>query len=88
MGEHHYGQERRESQEDKAARLVAAGLEEAGWREADLACRCKGNPIKIGLARQLRRETTLPLKWICGRLEMGSWKSVNRRLHESQQAKY
>ena len=32
------------------------------------------------LARRLRRETTMPLKWICQRLEMGSWKSVNRRL--------
>ena len=86
-GEHHYGRERRESEEDKAARMVAAGLKEAGWTESDLACKRKGDPVKIGLARQLRRETTLPLKWICGRLEMGSWKSVNRRLYESGKTK-
>jgi hypothetical protein len=87
MGEHHYGQERRESEEDKAARMVAAGLKKAGWTEPDLASKRKGDPVKIGLARQLRRETTLPLKWICGRLEMGSWKSVNRRLYESGKTK-
>jgi REP element-mobilizing transposase RayT len=87
LGEHHYGRERRESEEDKAERMVAAGLKEAGWRESDLACRRKGDPVKIGLAGRLRRETTLPLKWICGRLEMGSWKSVNRRLYESRHAK-
>jgi hypothetical protein len=87
MGEHHYGRERRESEEDKAARMVAAGLKEAGWTESDLPCKRKGDPVKIGLARQLRRETTLPLKWICGRLEMGSWKSVNRRLYESEKTK-
>jgi REP element-mobilizing transposase RayT len=82
MGEHHYGEERRESAEDKAARLVAAALKEAGWKESDLALRRKGDPVKIALARQLRRETTMPLKWICDRLEMGSWKSINRRLRE------
>jgi hypothetical protein len=87
MGEHHYGQEQRESAEDKAARMVAAGLKEAGWQEADLALRRKGDPVKLALARRLRRETTLPLKWICHRLEMGSWKSIQRRLYEQEQTK-
>ena len=87
MGEHHYGQERRESAEDKAARMVAAGLKEAGWQEADLALRRKGDPVKLALARRLRRETTMPLKWICDRLEMGSWKSIQRRLYEQEQTK-
>jgi len=87
MGPHHYGQECRESAEDKALRLVAAGLKAAGWKESDLALRRKGDPVKIALARRLRRETTMPLKWICDRLAMGSWKSVNRRLYEQRQAK-
>jgi REP element-mobilizing transposase RayT len=86
MGAHHYGEERRESAEDKAARLVAAGLKAAGWKESDLAMRRKGDPVKLDLARRLRRETTLPLKWICDRLEMGSWKSINQRLYEQRQA--
>jgi hypothetical protein len=32
--------------------MVAAGLKEAGWTESDLACKRKGDPVKIGLARQ------------------------------------
>jgi putative transposase len=87
MGEHHYGEERRESEENKAVRMVAAGLKEAGWKESDLASRRKGDPVKIALARRLRQETTMPLKWICERLEMGSWKAVNRRLYEARQIK-
>jgi len=32
--------------------------------------------------RRWRRESTMPLKWICERLAMGSWKSVNQGLYE------
>jgi REP element-mobilizing transposase RayT len=88
MGEHHFGEERRESAEDKAARMVAAGLKEAGWQESDLALLPKGHPVKIALARRLRQETTLPLKWISTRLQMGSWRSVNQRLYEQRQTKW
>jgi REP element-mobilizing transposase RayT len=87
MGEHHYGPERRESEEDKAGRMVRAGLKEAGWKPSDLGSRRKGDPVKMALARRLRQETTMPLKWICGRLEMGSWKAVNQRLYEARQTK-
>jgi len=82
MGQHHYGEERQESAEDKAGRVVASGLKEAGWKESDLALRRKGDPVKMALARRLRVETTMPLKWICQRLAMGSWKAINRRLYE------
>ena len=84
---HGYGEERRESAQDKAARLVALGLKEAGWKPSDLALRRNGGPVKIALARRLRRETTMPVKWICERLAMGSWKSVNRRLYEHRNTK-
>jgi hypothetical protein len=65
------------------------GLKAARWKESDLALRRKGDPIKTAPARRLRRETTMPLKWIwiCDRLAIGSWKSVNRRLYEQRQAK-
>jgi hypothetical protein len=53
IGEHHYGAERRESAEDKAERLVVAGLAEAGWKERELEKRRKGDPVKIALARRL-----------------------------------
>ena len=87
LGQHHYGEQRRESAEDKAVRMLTAGLKAAGWRASDLATRRKGDPVKMALAVQLRRETTMPLKWICQRLAMGSWKSVNARLYERRQAK-
>ena len=85
IGGNHYGEERREMAEDKAGRLVAAGLKAAGWQESDLESRRKSDPVKLALALRLRRETTMPLKWICDRLAMGSWKSVNRRLYEQKQ---
>lgn len=37
--------------------------------------------VKLAIAARLRRETTLPLKWIAGRLHLGSWKSLNAKLH-------
>ncbi len=82
MGEHHYGEERRESAEEKAHRLVAKGLRKAHWTEADLGRRRKSDPVKIGLAAQLRRETTMTLKWIAERLQMGAWTHLNKRLYE------
>jgi hypothetical protein len=42
---------------------------------------------KHSLARRLRREATMPLKWISERLKMGSCKSVNRRLYENRKTK-
>ena len=83
-GAHHQGPEGRESEEEKGERLVKMGLKEAGLKEAELALRRKGDPVKMALLRQLRRETTLPLRWICQRLEMGSWRAITRRLYESQ----
>ena len=82
MGEHHYGEERRGSAEEKARRLVADGLRKARWTEADLRRRRKSDPVKIGLAAQLRRETTMTLKWIAERLQMGAWTHLNKRLYE------
>src|SRR5258705_157171 len=80
MGEHNYGEERRESSEEKAQRLVAEGLRKAHWTEAHLRRRRKSDPVKIGLAAQLRRETTMTLKWIPERLQMGAWTHLNKRL--------
>jgi len=86
MGEHHYGEERRESAEEKAQRLVAEGLRKARWKEADLRRRRKSDPVKIGLATRLRRETTMTLKWIAERLQMGAWTHLNKRLYEHRKA--
>ena len=82
MGEHHYGQERRESATEKAERMVRRELDKAGWAEPDLERRRKGDRWKVRVATRLRVETTMTLKWIAERLRMGSWKHLNGRLYE------
>ena len=82
MGEHHYGKERRESVEEKAERLVREGLAKANWSEKDLARHPKGDPVKLAVAVRLRAESTVPLKWIARRLQMGTWRYLTRLLYQ------
>jgi putative transposase len=82
---HHSGQERRESSQAQAENIIAQALREAGWEEADLARSRKGDPVKIALASQLRRETTMTLKWLAQRLHMGAWTHLNNRLYFARQ---
>jgi hypothetical protein len=72
MGAEHHGEERQETDERKAERILAGELERRGWRESELVLRSKGDRIKIAIARRLRKETTMSLKWIAARLRMGS----------------
>jgi putative transposase len=82
LGEHHSGELRRETAGAKADRIVGQELRRLGWKQADLAGRRKGDPAKLALATRLRRETTLPLKDIAARLNLGTSKSANARLHK------
>jgi hypothetical protein len=50
-------------------------------REGDLASRPKNEPGKLVIAARLRRETTLPIKWIAARVQLGTSKSANASLH-------
>ncbi len=75
--EHHFGEEREMAQEDHAERLVAEGLRQLGWKEAELERRRKVDDGKIKLALKLRSETTMTFKWIAARLRMGSWTHLN-----------
>ena len=84
MGEHHYGSERAESTEAKAGRIVAEELKRAGWTEAQLPLKPKGDPVKLAMATRLRQETTVTLKWISQQLAMGAWTHLNRRLYEKR----
>jgi hypothetical protein len=61
-------------------------VDRLGWRDEDLAKRHKSHPGKLALAAKLRRETTLPLKWIAARLRMGTWKSAGTRLQTWKKA--
>jgi putative transposase len=80
VGESHYGEERRESGEAKAQRIVEEELRQRRWTENDLQERRKGDPEKVKLALRLRRETIMTLKWIAQRLTMGSWTNVSNCL--------
>ena len=72
MGPHHGGEERRESEEAWAERLITEELKRRDWGAAELAQRRKGDAQKLKLARRLRRETTMTLSWIAERLNMGA----------------
>ena len=56
-GPQHSGEELRESDEQKAARLVARMLGAAAWTEEELKRRPKGDPRKARMALRLRQET-------------------------------
>ena len=86
MGDHHSGEVRREGAERKAERIIVEELRRLGWKESDLAGRRKSDPGKLAMATRLRKETTLPLKWIAGRVRLGTSKSANSKLHHWMRA--
>jgi len=71
MREHHGGAEKRETDEQKAERLVLEELAKRGWAEQDLEERRKTDAVKLKMAARLRRETVMTLDWIAERLQMG-----------------
>jgi putative transposase len=83
-GESHCGEELRESAEEKAERILAEELRKLGWTEQDLETRRKGEPGKVRMARRLRCETTVTLKWIAQRLRMGTWTHVANRIYHAK----
>jgi REP element-mobilizing transposase RayT len=85
-GPNHYGVECLESAEEKAERLLAQGLKERRWSEADLSARRKGDAGKVKLAMRLRRETTMTLKWIADRLKMGTWTNLSNLLSQERRS--
>jgi len=83
MGASHYGGERQEAAEEKARRLVREELKGLGWTNQELERRRKGDREKVRIARRLRRETTVTLKWIAACLVMGTWTYVANRLYHA-----
>ena len=80
--EHHLARERSQTDEQSAESIILARLKELGWGKTELATRRKSDPNKVALARDLRAQTTMSLKWIARRLEMGSWTHVSNLLHQ------
>ena len=50
-------------------------------KEQDLKERLKSNPEKLALGARWRRETTLTIRQIASRINLGSSKSANAKLH-------
>lgn len=87
------GVELRETASEKAERLTGEALAKLGWKETDLAERRKGDPTKFKIALTLRAETTMTLKWIATRLQMGTASSLSNlfqrgKLPSGEQASY
>jgi len=76
QGKQHYGEELKESDEQKAERLIGTMLRKAGWTESELGRRRKGDPRKVRMAMRLRTETTMTWSWIAERLGMGHWRTA------------
>jgi len=83
FGPNHDGKERWESAEEHAKALLAKELKLRGWTQKDLEKRRKSDPEKVRMARRLRAETTMTLKWIAERLKMGSVSMVKRCLRNT-----
>jgi putative transposase len=82
VSEHHHARERVQTDQQRAEAIISARLKKLGWGKADLVVRRKSDPHKVALARDLRAETTMGLKWIACRLEMGSWTHVSNLLRQ------
>jgi REP element-mobilizing transposase RayT len=82
VSEHHHARERSQTDEQRAEAIISARLKQLGWGKADLGTRRKSDPKKVALARVLRSQTTMSLKWIARRLEMGSWTYVSNLLRQ------
>jgi putative transposase len=88
LGAEHYGQERQESQLEKAEGVVVAELRRRRWTEATLEERKKGDAEKVRIAVRLRQETLATVRWIAERLQMGSAANVNTLLYHWRQSKH
>ena len=73
VGLNHYGAQRQESDAQRAERIVREELAHLGSAGQDLRVQRKGDERKVWIARRLRPETTMSLKWLALRLQMGSW---------------
>lgn len=60
--------------------MIKEELDTLGWAATELPRRAKGDAGKIGIARCLRTETTVTLKWIAAELHKGAWTHVRTLL--------
>ncbi len=85
--ENHHAPTRQETTEQKAQRILHEELDKLGWGEPELAARFKGDARKLRMARRLRLETAVTLKWIARELHMGAWTHVSNLLATETESK-
>ena len=81
LGDYHSGTLRQESSQSRAERIVAQELKRLGWTEQDSGTLRKNDPRKLALAARLKKETTLSLKQIAARVQLGTSKGAHATLH-------
>jgi hypothetical protein len=80
-GPEHFGEEIRQSGEQKALKRIRDELKNLHWTSADLLERAKGDAEKIRIAKVLRQETTMTLGWIAQALHMGTKTHLSHLLY-------
>ena len=83
----HYGEELRQADEEHTLAILKKELKARGWKETDLMERRKGDPEKVKMAVRLRRETTMTLRWVATKLQMGSWTYLSNLLGQERSRK-
>src|SRR6185503_11340482 len=78
------GDEIKETEEHKARRIIKEELTRLKWTVRDLQTTLKGDRRKIRIAKRLRAETTMTLKWIAEQLHMGRWTHVANRIYHAR----
>ena len=69
-----------------AEQIIAEELKQRRWKEGELKKRPKGDAAKVALAARLRAETTLTVRWIAQRLEMGTRGHLNHLLYRRRKS--
>ena len=82
LGENHPAQQRRETAQAKAERIISEELKRLGCSDSALRAGPKCDPRKLALATRLRKETTLTIKSIAARLNLGTPRNATVRLQE------
>ena len=68
----HGGEEKRESAEARAEKVLREELKRRGWKMQELKSRPKGDREKAKIGKRLREETTMTWEWIAERVAMGA----------------
>jgi putative transposase len=84
LGPNHFGQERWESAERKAARIVSEERAILSLSVEQLQLLPSHSEAKLRVARRLRQETTMSLKWVAQQLGIGCWKYLSNLLAEER----